>query len=167
MADGEGFEAFVLASGSRLHVTAYLLTRDHGRADDLVQTALARVWPVWHRVQGDAEPYVRKVLVNAFLSSRRRRWWGEHPVEALPERAAPDGGPGVDERIDLASALDRLPPRQRAVVVLRFVEDRTERDVAELLGCGVGTVKSQASKALAKLRADETLSVGSRAGGES
>ena len=79
----EGFDAFVAGAGHRLHATAYLLTRDHGLAEDLVQTALARAWRAWRRVEGDPEPYVRRVLVNAFLSSRRRRWWGEQPTEEL------------------------------------------------------------------------------------
>ena len=151
----EGFDAFVAAAGHRLHATAFLLTRDHGLAEDLVQTALARSWRAWRRVQGDPEPYVRRVLVNAFVSSRRRRWWGEQPTGELPEVPAPDGYASVDERLGVADLLASLPPRQRAVVVLRYLEDLPEREVAGLLGCGVGTVKSQASRALAALRVQD------------
>ncbi len=151
----EGFEAFVSAAGNRLHTTAFLLTRDHGLAEDLVQTALARSWRAWRRVHGDPEPYVRRVLVNAFVSSRRRRWWGEQPTEVLPEAQAPDGYEAVDERLGVQALLARLPARQRAVVVLRYLEDLPEREVADLLGCSVGTVKSQASRALAALRVHE------------
>ena len=148
----EGFDAFVAAAGNRLHATAFLLTRDHGLAEDLVQTALARSWRAWRRVKGDPEPYVRRVLINAFLSSRRRRWWGEHPTEELPEVQARDELAAVDERLRIDGMLARLPARQRAVVVLRYLEDLPEQEVAELLGCSVGTVKSQASRALATLR---------------
>lgn len=167
MWDRDGFEAFVAAAGNRLHTTAYLLTRDHGLAEDLVQTALARSWRVWRRIQGDPEPYVRRVLVNAFASSRRRRWWGEEPTEDVPDDAARnDDFASVDARVGLWEALGRLPPGQRAVVVLRYVEDLPEREVAALLGCSSGTVKSQASKALARLRVDEALSDRTSPGGE-
>lgn len=117
----EHFEAFVAARSRRLLRTAYLLTHDHALAEDLVQTALAKSWFAWSRIEGDPEPYVRKVLVNTYSSWWRRRWTGEHPTEQLPEI-------GVDEpadRIDLWAALERLPRRQRAVIVLRYFEDLT------------------------------------------
>jgi RNA polymerase sigma-70 factor (sigma-E family) len=157
MRERDGFEAFVAAAGDRLHATAFLLTRDHGLAEDLVQIALARSWRAWRRVNGDPEPYVRRVLVNAFISSRRRRWWGEQPAERLPETVGGDDFARVDDRLSLWEALGRLPVGQRSVVVLRYAEDLSEQQVAELLGCSVGTVKSQASKALAKLRVDDGL----------
>lgn len=156
----EGFETFVAAAGGRLHATAFLLTRDHGLAEDLVQTALARSWRAWRRVHGDPEPYVRRVMVNAFVSSRRRRWWGEQPTEHLPDAAGRDEYAEVDRRLGVAELLGRLPARQRAVVVLRYVEDLPEREVADLLGCSVGTVKSQASRALAALRVHEHVVTG-------
>ncbi|PPK98389.1 RNA polymerase sigma-70 factor (sigma-E family) [Kineococcus xinjiangensis] len=166
MRDRGDFEAFVVAAGRRLHTSAYLLTRDHGLAEDLVQTALARAWIAWHRVDGAPEPYVRRILVHEFLTSRRRRWWGEHPDDDPPDEATPDTYRASDDRLDLAGALGRLPVRQRAVVVLRYVEGLPEAEVAELLGCSVGTVKSQASKALAKLRVDDVLGDRTGIGGE-
>lgn len=162
----EGFESFVVARGAALHRTAYLLTRDHGLAEDLVQTALAKAWQSWRRIQGEPEPYVRRVMVNTYASWWQRKWRGEQPTETLPETSAARSGgddrsgPGRahEDRDALDRALAALPRRQRAVVVLRFVEDLTERETAALLGISVGTVKSQAAKALAKLRIDPQLS---------
>jgi RNA polymerase sigma-70 factor (sigma-E family) len=149
-----GFEAYVAARSGRLLRTAYLLTHDHGLAEDLVQTALAKAWFVWSRIDGDPEPYVRKVMVNTYSSWWRRRWNGEHPTGDLPETGTETR---ADDRTDLWRALDRLPRRQRAVVVLRYYEDLTEAETARVLDCTVGTVKSQTSKAFAKLRIDPAL----------
>jgi len=103
--------------------------------------------------QGDPAPYVRTVMVRTSIGWRRRRWNGESPANTLPEpAAATDFSSAFATRERLRGALATLPARQRAVVVLRFYEDRTEAEVAELLGCSRGTVKSQAAKALAKLR---------------
>ena len=152
------FDEFVAARSSRLLRTAYLLTRDHALAEDLLQTALAKAWFSWSRIDDDPEPYVRKILVNTFASWWRRKWNGEQAHGDLPE---PDPGPGghaaADERHDLWTAMGRLPRRQRAVIVLRFVEDLSEAETARLLGVSTGTVKSQTSKALAKLRIDPAL----------
>jgi len=156
-AAGVAFEAFVQARSGRLLGTAVLLTQDRALAEDLLQTALAKAWFAWSRVDGDPEPYVRRIVVNTYMSWWRRRWNGEVPAQELPERAGVDFHAGSDARHDLGAALARLPKRQRAVVVLRFYEDLTERQVARLLGCSVGTVKSQTSKALAKLRVDSAL----------
>ncbi|GAB2553647.1 SigE family RNA polymerase sigma factor [Kribbella endophytica] len=153
----DSFDAFVLARSGRLLRTAYLLTQDHALAEDLLQTALAKVWFAWSRIEGgDPEPYVRKVLVNTYSTWWRRRWNGEQPTDELPESAGPEGV-GTAERTDLWRALQQLPRRQRAVVVLRYYEDLSEAETARLLGCSVGTVKSQASKAFAKLRLDPNL----------
>jgi RNA polymerase sigma-70 factor (sigma-E family) len=153
-----GFDEFVVVRSPRLLRTAYLLTHDWPLAEDLLQTALARAWEAWHRINGDPEPYVRRILVNSYASWWRRRWSGELPTEVLPEPAA-DNDPhrGFDERDRLWRALGRLPRRQRAVIVLRYFEDQSEAEIAATLGCSLGTVKSQASRALAKLRLDETL----------
>ena len=151
-----GFNQFVAARSHGLLRTAYLLTRDHGLAEDLVQTALAKAWFAWSRIEGDPEPYVRKVMVNTYASWWRRKWNGETPHEDLPE-AADRGADDVDARTDLWTALGRLPRRQRAVVVLRFFEDLSEAETSRLLECSTGTVKSQASKALAKLRIDPAV----------
>lgn len=154
MADFAEFDAFVVARSPALLRTAYLLTQDEGLAQDLLQTALTKSWFAWGRIDGPPERYVRRVLVTTSASWWRRRWTRETPTEVLPERASLDA-PGTDQ--DLWDALAHLPPRQRAVVVLRYLEDRTEADTAELLECSVGTVKSQCAKALAKLRVDVAL----------
>ncbi|MFG2106227.1 SigE family RNA polymerase sigma factor [Micromonospora chersina] len=154
----EGFDDFVVTRSPRLLRTAFLLTRDWALAEDLLQTALARAWEAWRRIDGDPEPYVRRIIVNAYASSWRRRWRGELPTADLPEVTAEvDPHAGLDDRDRLWRALGRLPRRQRAVLVLRYFEDLSEVEISEVLGCSVGTVKSQASRAVAKLRLDETL----------
>lgn len=151
----DDFEAFVAARGPRLLRIAWLLTGDAHQAEDLLQTVLAKVWPHWRRIAADSpEAYVRKALVNTHSSWWQRRWRGELPFETLPERAVPtDAFAGVDLEHALAEAVRRLPPRQRAVVALRYFEDLSVEDTAEAMGCNTGTVKSQASKALRTLRA--------------
>jgi len=148
------FDDFVAARSRALLRTAYLLTHDHALAEDLLQTSLAKAWFAWKRIDGNPEPYVRRILVNTYASWWRRKWNGEHPTEELPEHATEETGA---EPTDLWRAMERLPRRQRAVVVLRYFEDLTEVQTAALLGCSVGTVKSQCSKALAKLRIDPAL----------
>jgi RNA polymerase sigma-70 factor (sigma-E family) len=129
-----------------------------GRPDDLLQTALVKAWHAWGRVNGNPEPYVRKILYHTYVSWWRRRWVREHPVAALPDEPGPDNAQAeVDERDEVWRALGRLPRRQRAVLVLRYFEDLTEVQVAELLEVSIGTVKSQAAKGLARLRHDERL----------
>ena len=157
MTTSADFDEFVAARSGALLRTAYLLTHDHALAEDLLQTALAKAWFVWSRIDGNPEPYVRKVLVNTFATWWRRRWNGELPTDELPDRPADDPGGDSAGRQDLWHALGRLPRRQRAVVVLRYFDDLTEREIADALGCSPGTVKSQASKALAKLRIDPSL----------
>ena len=151
------FDGFVAARSGRLLRTAYLLTRDHALAEDLLQTALTKAWFRWSRLDGDPEPYVRKILVNTYASWWRRRWNGETPTEELPEGPGDAQAEAAAGSHDLWTALGRLPRRQRAVVVLRYFEDLSEAETARLLDCSVGTVKSQASKALAKLRVDPAL----------
>lgn len=150
VAEPDGFADFVSARSRALHRTAYLLCLDQQEAEDLVQTALIKVWRVWDRVE-DPESYTRTTILRTFISSRRRKWWGERPTEdAGATQTAP--GRDVDAEVDLARLVATLPPRQRAVIVLRFGHDLSERDVAEMLQVTVGTVKSQTSKALASLR---------------
>jgi RNA polymerase sigma-70 factor (sigma-E family) len=154
MQDEAEFDAFVIARSPALLRTAYLLVHDEALAEDLLQTALAKAWFAWRRIQGDREAYVRRILVTTSASWWRRRWTGEVPTSDLPEAS----GPGdVHEWQDLWDAIGHLPGRQRAVVVLRYLEDRTEAETAQLLGCSLGTVKSQCAKALAKLRLDQAL----------
>ncbi|MFF0340005.1 SigE family RNA polymerase sigma factor [Kribbella sp. NPDC004875] len=156
----DGFDAFVAGRSPALLRTAYLLTRDHALAEDLVQTALAKAWFHWSRITEDnPEPYVRRILVTTYSSWWRRKWNHEIPTEDLPETPAPAG----DDRLDLWDALGRLPRRQRTVIVLRYYEDLTEPETARLMGSSVGTVKSQTAKALAKLRLDPSLAAGTPA----
>ena len=134
---------------------ATALCGDPAEAEELVQSALVRVALRWPFVRDKDNPdgYVRRAIVNGYLTTWRRLRSRETPVAELPETAtAGDGTAGVDEVMTVRRALAGLPPRQRAVLVLRYLEDRSEQETAELLGCSVGTVKSQASKALAKLR---------------
>ena len=155
-ADGT-FDAFVAARWGSLVRTAYLVTADRGTAEDCVQEALAKVHRHWRRVEqgGAAEAYARKAVLNAALSLKRRRRVREVPLDdAGPGSGATRGGAdsrtGLD--VDLLAALRALPPRMRAVVVLRIVEDQSEAETARLLGCSVGTVKSTTSRGLARLR---------------
>ncbi|MEU8118026.1 SigE family RNA polymerase sigma factor [Spirillospora sp. NPDC049024] len=149
------YAAYVTERSPRLLRTAYLLCRDWGQAEDLLQTALVKAWRAWRRIGNDPDPYVYRILVNTHASWARRRWRGERPTERPPEAADPADGIGAaEDKAVLWAALGRLPHRQRATVVLRFFEDLSEPQVAEVLGCSVGTVKSQTSKALAKLRVD-------------
>ncbi len=157
MADPAEFAAFVAARSPRLLRTAYLLTRDWALAEDLLQTALAKSWFAWKRLDDDPEPYVRKVLVNTYASWWRRKWRGETPTAELPEESQRDNTHLVDERDELWQAIARLPRRQRAVLVLRYFDDLSEAQIADALQISVGTVKSQASKALATLRLDPTF----------
>jgi RNA polymerase sigma-70 factor (sigma-E family) len=154
----EGFNEFVVGRSTRLLRTAYLLTQDWALAEDLLQTTLVKAWSAWPRIEGDPEPYVRRILVNTQASWWRRRWRGEQPTDELPEPVtATDPHERRDDREHLWQALRRLPARQRAVLVLRYFEDLSEAEIADTMGVSVGTVKSQASKALAKLRLDESL----------
>ena len=153
----DSFDDFVAARSGRLLRTAYLLTRDSALAEDLLQTALTKAWFAWGRIEGNPEPYVRKVLVNTYSSWWRRKWHGETPTDELPEAGHAEHAAATDLAQDLWTALGRLPRRQRAVVVLRYFEDLSEAEIAAALDCSPGTVKSQASKALAKLRVDPAL----------
>jgi RNA polymerase sigma-70 factor (sigma-E family) len=148
---GVPFDAFVAARTPALVRTAYLLTGDWQRAEDLLQTALMRCYGRWERIR-EPDAYVRRALVLTYAGWRRRRWSGEHPSAVPDQPVEHDATAAVDARADLVRLLATLPARQRAVVVLRFYEDLSESEVAALLGVSVGTVKSQASKALARLR---------------
>ncbi|EYT79840.1 MULTISPECIES: SigE family RNA polymerase sigma factor [unclassified Streptomyces] len=149
------FDEFVAARWSALLHLARLLTGgDRHRAEDLVQDAFVKLWFVWPKVAHEApEAYVRKVMVRAAARSARRRWWGERPVDQVPETAmAGDVSATVAERSRLEAALARLPPRQRAVVVLRYCQDLSESQVADALGCPLGTARSHAARGVARLR---------------
>ncbi|MFD7133925.1 SigE family RNA polymerase sigma factor [Streptomyces sp. NPDC059894] len=168
------FQEFVRARWSRLVRTAYLLTGDVHHAEDLTQTALAKAYRSWRRISRSDNPeaYVRRMLVSCNSDRFRKRRVTEALTAAPPEVAGRDEAVGrVEERGSLLAGLARLPARQRAVVVLRYWEDLSEAEVAEVLGCSPGTVKSQASKALAKLRtypglAHDRRRVSGRGGGK-
>jgi RNA polymerase sigma-70 factor (sigma-E family) len=154
----EVFRGFVAARGHALVRTAYLLTGDQHLAEDLVQTALERAVQHWSTIRdiGAAEQYVRRTIYRENISLWRRRKLTELPTQVLPEprRERPDDDP-VDrsaDRMVLRDALMRLGPRQRTVLVLRYFEDLTEQQTADLLGISVGTVKSQSHKALHAMR---------------
>lgn len=153
------FDAFVAARSSLLLRTAYLLTQDSHLAEDLLQTALTKAWFAWGRIEGEPEPYVRKIMVNTFASMWRRKWNGERPTDEPPDSADSGHADSTATSHDVMAAVANLPKRQRAVIVLRYVEDLTEAETARVLECSVGTVKSQTSKALAKLRIDPALEV--------
>lgn len=152
MSDREDFDEFVTARWATLLRTAYLLTGHREDAEDLVQVALARCAPVWHRISDRPEPYVRKVLVRENITRWRRRRWREVTVEHVPDvAAAASVEPG--DRLTLRGALAELPLRQRTAVVLRYYEELSESETAAVMGCSVGAVKSQTHAGLARLRA--------------
>ncbi|MGY0237124.1 SigE family RNA polymerase sigma factor [Longispora urticae] len=157
MTGSTGFDEYVATRSPRLLRLAYLLTQDHALAEDLVQTALVKSWPAWGRIADDPEPYVRRVLTNTFNSWWRRRSRGEHPTAVLPDQRWTTPHGEVDDRDEVWRALARLPRQQRAVLVLRYLEDLSEAETADALGVSVGSVKGYASKGLAKLRLDPAL----------
>jgi RNA polymerase sigma-70 factor (sigma-E family) len=154
-ADEADFAAFVATRSAALLSFAHVLTGDRHDAEDVVQTALAATALGWHRVRrrDNPEGYVRRAIVTTHLNRQRRRPWRERPAAELPEPPDPrTDGDGFDERDAMWRMLAALPARQRAVLVLRYYEDMSEADIADVLGCSRGTVKSQAAKALERLR---------------
>jgi RNA polymerase sigma-70 factor (sigma-E family) len=150
----DGFGEYVAARQATLLRTAWMLSGDWGHAEDLVQSAFVRMLPHWHRVRDDdPDGYAYRILMNCYLSWWRRVRPREPVPRDLPEVAVTDGGfATVALRDELSQLLATLPRRQRAVVVLRYYHEYSEAETAALLGCAVGTVKSQAAKALAKMR---------------
>ncbi|GAB2458770.1 SigE family RNA polymerase sigma factor [Nocardioides hungaricus] len=151
------FEEYVATRGRALWRSAWLLTGDAQRAEDLVQTALVKCWRRWDQIAADGavDGYVRRAVMSTYTDWRRRRWSAEVPTDALPD----DWNRDVDlaVRQDVLSALAQLPRGQRAVIVLRFYDDLTEVQTAAALGVSVGTVKSQTARALKALRVSELL----------
>ena len=148
-ADEQRFHDFVVARTLALSRTAYLLTGDAHLAEDLVQTALFKAAKAWPRISGDPEPYVRRILYTQNVS-----WWRRRRVAetALGSYDAPAAASDPDLRLTLEEALGRLTAKQRTVLVLRYFEDLTEVQAADVLGIGAGTVKSTTRQALARLR---------------
>jgi RNA polymerase sigma-70 factor (sigma-E family) len=159
--DGEDFSAFAVSRWPGLVRLAFGLTGDRFMAEDIAQTALARAYVAWRRVSraDDPDAYLRRILVNASNRRFRRHRVTEQPGDP-PETAVDGPADLVSERAALLAALRQLPPRQRAVVVLRYWEDLTDAQIAAVLGCSSGTVRSQLARALAKLRVSSALGEG-------
>jgi RNA polymerase sigma-70 factor (sigma-E family) len=146
--DEAAFDDFVRNRTAPLLRAAYLLTRDHQLAEDLVQTALFKAARAWERIEGDPEPYVRRILYTQHVS-----WWRRRRVtETFHSHEISGHDADVDLQLSLEHALERLTAKQRAVIVLRYYEDLTETQAAQVLGIRPGTVKSVNRQALARLR---------------
>jgi RNA polymerase sigma-70 factor (sigma-E family) len=158
-ADDPCFGDYVTARSRSLLRTAYLLTGNIPDAEDLVQSALAKTYQAWDRIEDRAalDGYVRRAMVNTHISWWRRRKVEEFPTDEVPDQVVADPSGNSDLQDSLRRAIDRLPRRMRAAVVLRYYEDMTEAEVADVLGVSLGTVKSTVSRAVAKLRIDAEL----------
>ncbi len=155
----DGFTEFVADTSHRLLRAAWLLTGDTGRAEDLLQTVLAKVWRRWGQIRtGNPEAYVRRMLFHTYATWWRRKWRGETPTDRVPDRPHADDPAGdIAERDVLTRALATVSRQQRAILVLRFFEDLSVAETAETLGCSPATVTTQTSRAFAVLRADPHL----------
>jgi RNA polymerase sigma-70 factor (sigma-E family) len=155
---GEDFSAFALSRWPGLVRLAFGLTGDRWAAEDIAQVTLARAYVAWRRVRraDDPDAYLRRILINASNRRFRRRRVAEQPGD-LPETAVEGPADLVGERAVQLAALRQLPARQRAVVVLRYWEDLSDAQIAAALACSPGTVRSQLSRALAKLRESPLL----------
>jgi RNA polymerase sigma-70 factor (sigma-E family) len=154
------YAAYVSARWHTLVRAVVLLGVSRHEAEDVVQSALERCYRAWRTVSAAADPdaYVYRVVVNTMLTSRKRRWWGERPTESPPE---PDPAADVAEQAAISasvlSALAKLSPEHREVLVLRFFADLSERQTSEALGVPAGTVKSRVSRALAQFASDPAV----------
>ncbi|RYP85870.1 SigE family RNA polymerase sigma factor [Nocardioides guangzhouensis] len=149
------FTEFASARSANLFRTAYLiLGGDHQLAQDLVQESLIKTYLAWPRIRdlSKAEAYARRTIVTTAISWRRRRSFHERPTDLLPETAVPDSGEAVTTHASMLAQLRSLPPRQRAAIVLRYYQDLSEAQTADVMGCSVGAVKSHVSTGLARLR---------------
>jgi RNA polymerase sigma-70 factor (sigma-E family) len=163
--DDAEFADFFTASWPRLFRTTYAVAGDRASAEDALQSAYAKAYASWRRVRAVDRPeaYVRRIAINEVLTSRRRAWWRLERSQAEP----PEPGALLsfetltDDRHAVWAAVSALPTRQRAVIVLRYYEDLSEAEIAEVLGCSRGTVKSQASAALRTLRIRDLTTDGS------
>jgi RNA polymerase sigma-70 factor (sigma-E family) len=155
----EDFAAYVDARRRRLVRSAVLLGCSYQEAEDAAQTALTHCYRAWDKVQraSDVDAYVYRVLLNSVRESRSRLWWGERPSSDLPDEPGPDAAESSVVRATVRQALLRLRREDRAVLVLRFFADLSERQVAEALGIPAGTAKSRVSRALAQLSSDSDL----------
>lgn len=148
------FRSFAIAQRESLRRYAYLLCGDWYEADDIVQKALTKMFAAWKRVEpGGASAYVRKIVTNVYLSHRRLAWVRrERVLSELPVQRLERPQEEVDVRLELIAALDRLPARQRATLVLRYWEQLSVDETATAMNCSTGTVKSQSAKGLRKLK---------------
>lgn len=158
-ASEEGFDGFVRTTSPRLLRAAWLLVGDWAAAEDLVQTAFEKTWPRWDSLVDDKQrlAYLHRVLTNAFLRGRRRQWRGEIATGDLPHGTAVDETDALVLRSVVLAAVRGLPPRQRAVIALRYLADLTEAQTAAAMRCSTGTVKGYSARALAALRADSAV----------
>lgn len=157
--DDAEFCEYVASRNRALLHSAYLLTGNRADAEDLVQAALAKTYQAWNRIEDRRalDGYVRRAIVNTHISWWRRRRVDEFPTDVVPDLPVVDPALDADEHDCVRRAVERLPQRMRAAVVLRFFADLTEAEVAAILGVSQGTVKSTVSRAVAKLRADADL----------
>lgn len=155
MPDGSDSEYLTYVHGrvQELRRTAFLLSGDRHQADDLVQETLTKLYAKWPRIQrvDNVDAYTHTMLVRAFLDDRRRGWWKVRLLNWMPE-PPPPGDDEPEDRAVVRAALAELPPRQQAVLVLRYLCDRPIKEVAELMRCSEGTVKSQSAHGLHRLR---------------
>jgi len=152
VATQDDFSEYFAARAHALRATAYLLCGDWHRAEDITQVAMTKLYLAWPRLrEAGMDAYARKVVVRTFLAENRRLWRKrEHLTTSLPEPPVADGD--TDQRLLVEAALATVPPRQRAVLVLRYWNDLSVEDTAEVLDCSAGTVKSQAARGIAALR---------------
>ena len=157
--DEAAFHDYVTARGPSLLRTAFMLTGNRADAEDLVQAALAKTYLSWSKIHDRAalDNYVRRAMVNTHISWWRRRKVEEFPTDELPDQVVADHAHDSDRAEVVRRALERLPERMRAAVMLRYFEDMTEPEIATALGISLGTVKSTVSRAVAKLRIDAEL----------
>lgn len=157
--DDPEFRDYVKSRSHALLRTAYLLTGNMADAEDLLQSALAKTYLAWDRIEdrGALDGYVRRALVNTHISWWRRRRLDEYPTDEIPDQAVVEHSVNSELQESLRRAIDRLPQRMRAAVMLRYYDDMSEAEVADVLGISLGTVKSTVSRAVAKLRIDAEL----------
>ena len=150
------FEVFAQARAPQLLRSAWLLCGDVHQAEDLVQETLAKLYVRWHRRVGgridNPAAYAQTTLVRTFLSARRRRWSSELPYAEPPDGEHPDSAAATDLQLQVAEALSELAPADRAVLVLRYLEDRSVSEVAQLLGVSEGAVRNRSMRALDRVR---------------
>jgi RNA polymerase sigma-70 factor (sigma-E family) len=157
--DDAAFRDYVLTRGTSLLRMATMLTGNRADGEDLVQAALAKTYLAWSKINDHAalDAYVRRAIVNTHISWWRRRRLEEFPTDELPDQVVADPARESDIAEVVRHALDRLPQRMRAAVMLRYFEDMTEPEIAATLGISLGTVKSTVSRAVARLRVDAEL----------